>query len=122
MKKDLPELLAPCKDMEALEAAIANGADAVYLGLDIFNARIRAKNFTTQELPSAVALAHAHKVKVYVTLNTQLYDKELPKMLEYVSVIWSSGADALIVADLGVASLIREYFPNFVAPTGMFVL
>ena len=81
MKKDLPELLAPCKDMEALEAAIANGADAVYLGLDIFNARIRAKNFTTQELPSAVALAHAHKVKVYVTLNTQLYDKELPKML-----------------------------------------
>ncbi len=113
MRKNLPELLAPCKDMEALEVAIAGGADAVYLGLDIFNARIRAKNFTAEELPDAVALAHAHGVKVYVTLNTQLYDRELSKMLEYTSVIWKSGADALIVADLGVASLIRKHFPDF---------
>lgn len=112
-KEKLPELLAPCGDFEALQAAIAGGANAVYLGLDIFNARIRAKNFTLESLEQAVVLAHAHGVRVFVTLNTQIYDVELEKMLEYVSAIYLSGADALIVVDLGVASLIKESFPDF---------
>lgn len=111
--KKIPELLAPCGDFDALVSAIANGADAVYLGLDIFNARIRAKNFTKEELPKIVQLAHAHDVRVYVTLNTQLYDKELSQMLSYVNEMWVSGVDALIVADLGVASLIKKFYPYF---------
>ncbi len=113
MRKELPELLAPCGDSSVLECAIANGADAIYLGLDIFNARIRAKNFTLEELPQVVAVAHAHEVKVYVTLNTQLYDKELSQMLEYVGSLYECGVDALIVADLGVASLIKEHYSDF---------
>lgn len=114
MKKEkLPELLAPCGDKDALISAIAGGADAVYLGLDIFNARIRAKNFTLDSLEEAVSLAHAHNVKVYVTLNTELYDRELSQMLDYVDKMWTSGVDALIVADFGAASLIRKFYPDF---------
>ena len=75
MKK--PELLAPAGDMDALVSAIFSGADAVYLGLDIFNARIRAKNFTLETVADAIRLCHAHGVKVYVTLNTQLYNREI---------------------------------------------
>ena len=112
-KKETKELLAPCGDLEALRSAILGGANAVYLGLDSFNARIRAKNFTSEDLKEGVALAHAHGVKVYVTLNTQLYARELSKMLECVSFLWETGLDALIVADLGVASLIKEKFLDF---------
>ena len=107
------ELLAPAGDYDSLVAAVFNGADAVYLGLDIFNARIRAKNFTLENIGDAISLCHANGVKVYVTLNTQLYNRELEKMLEYVGAIYEKGVDALIVADFGVASLIREYYPDF---------
>ena len=107
------EILSPVGDMDALIAAVNNGADAVYLGLDIFNARIRAKNFTLETVDEAIRLCHAHGVKVYVTLNTQLYNKELKLMLDYVAKLYAKGVDALIVADFGVASLIKEYFPNF---------
>ena len=106
------EILAPAGDMDALCAAVFGGADAVYLGLDLFNARIRAKNFTLENIDEAIRLCHAHGVLVYVTLNTQLYNREIPKMLEYVGAIYEKGVDALIVADLGVASLIREYYPD----------
>ena len=108
-----PEILAPAGDMDALLSAVSGGADAVYLGLDIFNARIRAKNFTLENIDEAVRLCHAHGVKVYVTLNTQLYNRELTKMLEYVGVAYEKGVDALIVADLGVAKLIKENYPDF---------
>ena len=107
------EILSPAGDMDALIAAVNNGADAVYLGLDIFNARIRAKNFTLETVDEAIRLCHAHGAKVYVTLNTQLYNKELKLMLDYVAKLYAKGVDALIVADFGVASLIKEYFPNF---------
>ncbi len=107
------EILAPCGDMEALCSAVSSGADAVYFGLDIFNARIRAKNFTLENVGEAVRLCHAHSVKAYVTLNTQLYNKEFATMLEYVGKLYESGVDALIVADFGVASLIKEYYPDF---------
>lgn len=113
MERKLPELLAPCGDYNSLVGAISAGADAVYLGLDLFNARMRAENFTTENIGEVVALAHAHGVKVYVTLNIQVYERELNQVLEYVDKIYTSGADALIVADLGVASLIREHYPDF---------
>ncbi len=107
------ELLAPAGDKDALISAIANGADAVYFGLDIFNARIRAENFTLDTVEESVRLCHAHGVKAYVTLNTQLYNKELSLMLEYVGKLYEKGIDALIVADFGVASLIKKHYPNF---------
>ena len=107
------EILSPAGDMDALVSAVHRGADAVYFGLDIFNARIRAKNFTLDNLKEAVNLCHAHGVLAYVTLNTQLYNRELPLMLEYVGKMYESGVDALIVADLGVASLIRTNYPDF---------
>lgn len=107
------EILAPAGDMEALVAAVQNGADAVYFGLDVFNARIRAKNFTLENVGEAVRLCHAHGTRAYVTLNTQLYNREIPKMLEYVGAIYEAGVDALIVADYGVATLIKATYPDF---------
>ena len=109
----LPKILAPCGDMDALKAAIGSGADALYLGLDLFNARIRAKNFTLDNIREAIRLAHANGVKVYVTLNIAIYDREIQSVLDYVDKLWHAGADALIVSDLGIASLIREYYPDF---------
>lgn len=111
--KKLPQILAPCGDMDALKSAIAGGADAVYLGLDLFNARIRAKNFTLDNITEAVNLAHAHNVSVYVTLNIAIYDKEIQAVLDYVDKLWTANVDALIVSDLGIATLIREYYPDF---------
>lgn len=110
--KNKIEILAPAGDKSALVGAIYGGCDAVYLGTDIFNARIRATNFTLEEASGAIALAHAHQKKVYITLNTQLYEKELPTMLEYVAKLHNMGADAFIVADFGVASLIKKHYPE----------
>lgn len=111
-KKKLPELLAPAGDMEALRSAIAAGADAIYFGTDLFNARIKAKNFSLDEAREAIRLCHAHGVKAFVTLNIAIHTREIPKMLEYVSALYEGGVDALIVSDLGVIRLIREYFPD----------
>lgn len=112
MKKSKIEILAPAGDYSALVGAIYGGCDAIYFGTDIFNARIRATNFSLNEAQKAIALAHAHSKKVYITLNTQLFDKELGTMLEYVSKLHNMGADALIVADFGVASLIKKHYPQ----------
>ena len=106
------EILAPAGDKNALVGAIYGGCDAIYFGTDIFNARIRATNFTLDEAKEAIALAHAHSKRVYITLNTQLYEKELPTMLEYVAKLHNMGADAFIVADFGVASLIKKHYPE----------
>lgn len=99
--------------MDALKASIKGGADAVYLGLDLFNARIRAKNFTFDNIDEAIRLAHANGVKVFVTLNIAVHNKEINSALDYVGKLWLSGADALIVADLGIASLIKRFYPDF---------
>ena len=99
--------------MDALKSAIANGADAVYLGLDLFNARIRAKNFTLDNIEEAVKLAHAHNVSVFVTLNIAIYDREIQLVLDYVNKLWLANVDALIVSDLGIATLIKEFYPDF---------
>jgi putative protease len=112
-KRHVPELLLPCGDMDALLGAISAGADAVYFGMDIFNARIRANNFTLDNVSEAISLCHAHNIKVFVTLNIGIYEKEIPLLLEYVSRLWEAGADALIISDLGIISLVREKFPDF---------
>ncbi|MGM9642493.1 MAG: U32 family peptidase [Eubacteriales bacterium] len=110
--KKLPELLAPAGSPEALSAAIRAGADAVYMGASGFNARIGAANFTPESLKYEIARAHEAGVRIYLTLNTLVYDREIPEMLGTAEAAYLAGADALIVADLGVASLLRRTFPD----------
>ena len=111
-KNALPELLAPAGDMECLYAAVAGGADAVYVGGKRFGARAFAKNFDIDELSLAVRYCHLHGVKLYVTLNTLIEDKELAEAVEYAAELYRIGVDALIVADLGVVSAIRRQIPD----------
>ncbi len=106
------ELLAPAGDGEALRAAVANGADAVYFGLPEFNARRRAENFTLEELPETVAWLHRHNVKAYVAFNTLIFPSELERAAEYVAAIARAGADAVIVQDLGLARLVARLVPG----------
>lgn len=112
-KRGLPELLAPCGSPEALRAAIAGGADAVYFGGTLFNARMNAKNFGRQAIKDAVDLCHENGVRAYITLNTLVLDREMAEAVEYASFLYKCGADALITADAGLAKLIREYIPDF---------
>lgn len=111
-KTKAPELLAPAGSPEALRAAITAGADAVYLGGGAFNARMGAENFTKDELSAAISLCHAHGVRVYATLNTLVRDRELYDALCQAEQFYLAGADALIIADLGLAQLLRCYFPD----------
>ncbi len=111
-ERRLPELLAPCGSPEALEAAIEGGADAVYFGGTVFNARMNAKNFTRPDVEAAVARCHGVGVKAYATLNTQIYDRELKAALEHAAFLREAGIDALIVADPGLASLLRTHLPD----------
>lgn len=107
-----PELLSPAGSAAAFDAAIEAGADAIYLGLPSFNARINAQNFTPADIGAAISRAHAYGVKVYITLNTLLYDKETDEFLRAAEVAYLSGADAVIVADLGAAALLRRHIPD----------
>lgn len=111
-KTKAPELLAPAGSPEALSAAVAARADAVYLGGGAFNARMGAKNFATDELSAAISLCHAHGVRVYATLNTLVRDRELYDALCQAEQFYLAGADALIVADFGLSQLLRRYFPD----------
>ena len=111
-KFKLPELLAPAGDMECLYAAVAAGADAIYVGGKRFGARAFAKNFDMDELCAAVNYCHLHSVKLYVTLNTLIEDVELASAVEYAAELYRIGVDALIVADFGVAAAIRRYLPD----------
>ena len=107
----LPELLCPAGSYRALEAAIDGGADAIYMGGAAFNARINAKNFTSDEIREGIALAHAYGAKVYIAANTLIYDRELDDFLRACADVYESGADALIVADLGAAREIKKRIP-----------
>ena len=107
-----PELLAPAGDWEALRAAVANGADAVYFGLSGFNARARAANFTPDELPKVIGFLHARNVRGFVTLNTLVFSDELSQIAELVKAVAAAGADAVIVQDLGLVRLIRRLAPT----------
>ena len=106
------ELLAPAGSMEALRAAVQNGANAVYLGSGIFNARQGAKNFTPQMLAEAVKYCHIRGVAVHLTLNTLVSDKENSEVCALIRQAALSGVDAFIVQDLGVVQLCRQIAPN----------
>jgi putative protease len=107
------ELLAPAGNEECLHAAVSAGADAVYFGLRSgLNARAKAQNFEAEDLPRVMGQLHAVGVRGYVTLNTLVFDPELERVARLIEVIASSGADAIIVQDLGVARLSREICPD----------
>ena len=110
-KRILPELLAPAGSPLALEAAIEGGADAIYVGGLAFNARINAKNFTPDELKSSIARAHSYGVKVYIAANTLILDREREEYLRAAEQAYLYGADALIVADIGIAREIKKRIP-----------
>ena len=109
---DLPELLAPAGSYEALLAAVAAGADAIYIGGKSFGARAFAENFDIESIKNAVEYCHMHSVKLYVTVNTLIFDKEMPELAEYLKALYTIGVDALIVADLGAISLIKSVTPD----------
>ena len=106
------ELLSPAGSREALEAAVQNGADAVYLGFGDFNARRNARNFTEADFASAVSYCHLRGVKVYLTLNTLLTDRELPDAAQLASRASQLGADAALIQDLGVLRAVRQAAPD----------
>ena len=108
----LPELLAPAGDMSCLYAAVAAGADAVYVGGRAFGARAYAKNFDLEELRYAVAYCHLHRVKLYVTVNTLVYDREMKELSDFVFQLWKIGVDAVITADLGAIREIKRRAPG----------
>ncbi len=107
-----PEVLAPAGNEEALRAAVRAGADAVYFGLQGFNARARASNFDAAGLTATLRYLHEHGVRGYVTLNTLVFDDELPTLERAVRACADAGADAVIVQDLGVVRLVRAVAPD----------
>jgi putative protease len=108
-----PELLAPAGDWDCVRAAVENGADAVYFGLDCgFNARERAKNFAVDDLPELIEFVHRRGVKAYVTLNTLAFPSELAEVEGLVRKIAEAGVDAVLVQDIGVARLVRVICPE----------
>ena len=112
MMDRLPELLAPAGSMDALRAAVNAGADAVYLGGKKFGARTFASNFTDEELAAAIGYAHLWGVRVYVTVNTLVHDRELPALARYLVMLYGMGADAILLQDAGGAALARELVPD----------
>jgi putative protease len=110
----VPELLAPAGDWDAMRAAVANGADAVYFGLrgGNFNARYRATNFAVDELPEVMRYLHGHNVRGYVAFNTLMFSDELPDAVRVVRAIAAARVDAVIVQDLGLAALVRRMCPG----------
>lgn len=108
-----PELLAPAGDWECARAAVENGADAIYFGLERFNARMRAKNFTLADLPALMEFLHRRGVRGYVTFNTLVFANELESARDYLRAIITAGVDAAIVQDIGICRLIRRLSPDF---------
>lgn len=108
----LPELLAPAGSPESLRAAIAAGADAIYLSGKRFGARKYAANFSDDEILEGIRLAHARGVRIYVTVNTLIHDRELRGVADELVRLYAAGVDAVLVQDIGVASLAREIVPD----------
>jgi len=107
-----PEIMAPAGGFPQLKAAIANGADSVYLGLSAFSARARASNFSPTELKEAVKTAHKSGVRVFVALNVLVFQHELNEVAEWIHICDQAGVDAIIVQDIGVTKLARKIAPN----------
>ena len=108
----IPELLAPVGSFDHIKVAINSGASSIYLSGKNYGARKFAKNFTIDEIEKAVDIAHLHNVKVYVTVNTLIKEREVEDVLNYLSKLYSIGVDAVIIQDLGLVKLINEYLPN----------
>ncbi|MBT8043405.1 MAG: U32 family peptidase [Verrucomicrobiae bacterium] len=107
-----PELLSPAGNWDCVRAAVANGADAVFFGLPQFNARLRADNFTDNDLPELMAFLHDHGVRGFVTMNTLIFTGELEAAEKQLRFLDQNGVDAIIVQDLGLARLARTVAPN----------
>ena len=106
------EVLSPAGSSDALIAAVQNGADAVYLGYGTFNARMNAKNFTEEQLRQSVSYCHVRGVKVYLTLNTLVLDRELKDAGQVILEARRAGVDAILVQDLGILRLVRQMAPD----------
>ena len=111
-KMNKPEVLAPCGSLEAFFAAMESGADAVYAGLREFSARARAKNFTLGQMARMLAYAHQRGRKIYITLNTLVKEQELPQLVETLAELARLRVDGVIVQDMAVARLVRNFFPS----------
>jgi putative protease len=111
--RKLPELLAPAGDWDCARAAVENGTDAIYFGLEKFNARMRADNFTGADLPKLMEFLHRRGVRGYVTLNTLVFENELADAEKYLRTMIAAGVDAVIVQDVGICRLIRQLSPDF---------
>lgn len=111
MKREI-ELLAPGGDIDSIKAAILAGANAVYCGLDKFNARSQAKNITLDELPGILRLAHKHDCEVFLTLNIIIVEREIPALIGLLNKLANTTLDGIIIQDLGVFYLISKYFPS----------
>ena len=109
----VPELLAPAGSMESLKAAVAAGCDAVYLGLTSFSARAFAGNFTHEQFQEAVRYCHVRNVRVYVTINTMLYETEIENAKKEVDFLYHNDADALLIQDFGLFHYVRTCYPDF---------
>ncbi len=108
----MTELLAPAGNWDCARAAVANGADAIYFGLPKFNARMRADNFTEEDLPELMAFLHRHGVKGFVAFNTLVFPSELEGAVSQIETMARAGVDAVIVQDLGAAKLVQEIAPE----------
>lgn len=112
MKNEKIEILAPAGNMQSFISACNAGADAIYMGVGKYNARVMAKNFTEEEYISAIDYAHLRGIKVYLTLNTLMFDDEIKEALELVLKLYSYGLDAVILQDIGMANLIHKMVPD----------
>lgn len=106
------ELLAPGGDVEAIKAAVIAGANAVYCGLDKFNARNRASNLSFDDLTGIIRLAHKYDCEIFLTVNVVILEQELPTLIKLLNKLVNSGIDGIIVQDLGVFNLVKKYFPT----------
>ena len=111
----MSELLAPAGSMEALVAAISNGADAIYLGMNKFGARAYASNFDLEQLNNAINYAHLRNVKIYVTMNTIVFEDELADMKKLVDDLYLANVDGLIIQDLAVLDYVVNNYPDMEA-------
>ena len=113
MRKGEIELLAPAGSYEAMVAAVQSGANAVYLGGQLFGARAYATNFDRDELKKAVEYCHLHRVLLYVTVNILYQNSQFEELLEYINYLYSIHVDALIIQDMGLYYFVKKYFPHF---------
>ena len=104
-----PEVLAPAGNWDCVRAAVANGADAIYFGLDQFNARMRADNFTLDDLGALIPFLHSHGVRGYVTMNVLIFPAEFEQAVSYLDALDAAGVDGVIVQDKGLAALISQH-------------